>query len=143
MLKVKLIKFLFITILVLGILGYGVYYFGTNIASEKLMEVLSAELENSGEMENIKKAIESDPELQAFLEDVKSVDESTLPVQTKEEATRMLVKKVGISGLQEIQSKVQQGQMSKEELMQEIEERLSPEEITALKVIAYKELYSK
>ncbi|WP_412975927.1 hypothetical protein [Ornithinibacillus sp. 179-J 7C1 HS] len=139
----KLIKFLFITILVLGILGYGVYYFGTNIASEKLMEVLSAELENSGEMENIKKAIESDPELQAFLEDVKSVDESTLPVQTKEEATRMLVKKVGISGLQEIQSKVQQGQMSKEELMQEIEERLSPEEITALKVIAYKELYSK
>lgn len=139
----KLIKFLFITILVLGILGYGVYYFGTNIASEKLMEVLSAELENSGEMENIKKAIESDPELQAFLEDVKSVDESTLPVQTKEEATRMLVKKVGISGLQEIQSKVQQGQMSKEELMQEIEERLSPEEITALKVIAYKELYNK
>lgn len=143
MLKVKLIKFLFITILVLGILGYGVYYFGTNIASEKLIEVLSTELENSGEMEKIKKAIESDPELQAFLEDVKTVDESTLPVQTKEDATRMLVKKVGISGLQEIQSKVQQGQMSKEELMQEIEEKLSPEEITALKVIAYKELYSK
>ncbi|WP_010098446.1 hypothetical protein [Ornithinibacillus scapharcae] len=139
----KFIKFLLITLIILAGLGYGVYYFGTNIASDKLMEVLTTELENSGEMENIKNAIESDPQLKAFLEDAASVDESTLPVKTKEEATRMIVKKVGVSGIKDIQSKVQQGEISKEELIREMEEKLTEEEITALKVIAYKELYNK
>lgn len=139
----KFLKFMLITVIILVGLGYGVYYFGTNIASDKLMEVLTTELENSGEIENIKKTIESDPELKAFLEDAASVDESTLPVTTKEEATRMLVKKVGISGLQDIQSKVEQGEITKEELLNEMEAKLTEEEITALKVIAYKELYNK
>jgi hypothetical protein len=139
----KIIKGLLITVIVLAILGYGVYHFGTKLASDKLMEVLSTELENSGELEKIKQTIESDPELMAFLEDAESVDEQSLPFTTKEEATRMLVKKVGITGLQNIQSKVQEGQISKEELLQEIEGKLSKEEITALKVIAYKELYHK
>lgn len=139
----KFIKFLLITLILLAGLGYGVYYVGTNIASDKLMEVLTTELENSGEMEHIKNLIESDPELKAFIEDAASVDESTLPVKTKEEATRMLVKKVGISGLQDIQDKVQQGEISKEELITEMEEKLTEDEITALKVIAYKELYNK
>lgn len=139
----KFLKFMLITVIILVGLGYGVYYFGTNIASDKLMEVLTTELENSGEIENIKKTIESDPELKAFLEDAASVDESTLPVTTKEEATRMLVKKVGISGLKDIQSKVEQGEITKEELLNEMEAKLTEEEITALKVIAYKELYNK
>ncbi|MUK89178.1 hypothetical protein GMD78_12420 [Ornithinibacillus sp. L9] len=138
----RFLKFVFITIIVLAILGYGVYYFGTNIASEKLMDALSAELENSGELENIKQIIENDPELTAFLKDAESVDESTLPFTSKEQATRVLVKKIGISGLQDIQSKVQQGQITKEELLQEVEEKLTAEEITALKVIAYKEIYN-
>lgn len=139
----KFLKFMLITVIILVGLGYGAYYFGTNIASDKLMEVLTTELENSGEIENIKKTIESDPELKAFLEDAASVDESTLPVTTKEEATRMLVKKVGISGLKDIQSKVEQGEITKEELLNEMEAKLTEEEITALKVIAYKELYNK
>jgi hypothetical protein len=139
----KVIKYLILVIFVLVLLGYGVYYFGTNIASDKLMEALTTELENSGEIENIKQAIESDPELQAFIEDAKSIDSSTLPFTTKEEATRMLVKRVGVTGLQDIQTKAQQGQLTKEELMQEMESNLSEEEIMALKVIAYKELYNK
>jgi hypothetical protein len=139
----KVFKYLILVILMLVVLGYGVYYFGTNIASDKLMEALTTELENSGEIENIKQAIESDPELQAFIEDAKSIDSSTLPFTTKEEATRMLVKRVGVTGLQDIQSKAQQGQLTKEELMQEMESNLSEEEIMALKVIAYKEIYNK
>ncbi len=139
----RFIKFVLITIIVLGILGYGVYYFGTNMASEKLMDVVSSELENSSEIENFKQTIENDPAVQSYLEEAESVDESTLPFSTKEEATRVLVKKVGLSEIQDIQSKVQKGQITMEELIQEIEGKLTEEELTALKVIVYKELYNK
>ena len=139
----KLIKWLLIIIILLGGLGYGVYHFGTKIASDKVMEALATELENSGEMENIKRAIESDPELQAFINNAESVDESTLPFTTKEEATKVIVKKFGISEIKDLQSRVQEGQVSKEEILQEVEGKLTEEEITALKVIAYKELYNK
>ncbi|WP_042143781.1 hypothetical protein [Paucisalibacillus sp. EB02] len=139
----KIIKYFLIIIIILGGLGYGLYHFGTKIASEKLMEALMAELENSGEMENIKRAIESDPELRAFINDAQSADASTLPFTTKEEATRVIVKKFGISGIKDIQTKVQEGRVSKEEILQNIEEKLTEEEITALKVIAYKEIYNK
>ncbi|GGA79395.1 hypothetical protein [Ornithinibacillus halotolerans] len=139
----KFIKVLFFIILLFIGLGFGIYYVGTNIASDKLMDVISAELEKSGELENIKQTIENDPELKAFIEDAKAVDEDSLPFTTKEEATRVVVKKLGISGLREIQSEVENGQMTKEELLNEIEQNFTEEEITALKVIAYKELYNK
>ncbi|WP_339214455.1 hypothetical protein [Ornithinibacillus sp. FSL M8-0202] len=137
----KFLKYLFITVLVLIGLGYGVYYVGINLASDKLMEALTSQLENSGEMDKIKRAIESDPELRAFLQDAQSVDESTLPFTTKEEAVRLLVQRVGISGLQDIQTKAEQGLITKDELIQEMEQKLTDKEIMALKVIAYKELY--
>ncbi|WP_246521323.1 hypothetical protein [Ornithinibacillus massiliensis] len=92
-------------------------------------------------MEKIKRAIEGDPELRAFLQDAQSVDESTLPFTTKEEAARLLVQKVGISGLQDIQTKAEQGRITKDELIHEMEQKLTDKEIKALKVIAYKELY--
>jgi hypothetical protein len=139
----KFIKLLLLAIIFLVAVGYGIYYFGTNIASEKIVETVSSELENSGEMENIKQTVESDPEIKAFLEDAKSVEESTLPFTTKEEATRVIVKKVGITELQDIQSRVKQGTISKEEIIQEIQGKLTEEEIMALKVIAYKELNKK
>ncbi|MHA6251724.1 hypothetical protein [Oceanobacillus sp. CAU 1775] len=139
----RFIKYLTIIIIVLICIGYGVYYFGTNIASAKIIEVVSTELEESGEMENIIKVIESDPQLKAFIDDAKTVEEDELPFTTKEEATRVVIKKLGISGIQDIQSKVQQGEMTKEQLMLEVEKNFTEEEIAALKVIAYKEIYNK
>ncbi|WP_306461674.1 hypothetical protein [Robertmurraya kyonggiensis] len=59
----KIFKFLVVPIVILGLIGYGVYYFGTNLASEKLMDEVTSELETSGQMEEIKEVIESDPEL--------------------------------------------------------------------------------
>lgn len=139
----KFIKFLVITIILLGAIGYAVYYFGTNIASEKIMETVTTELENSGEIEEIKKTIENDPELKTYLEEAKTAKPEELPFATKEEATRTLISKVGISELNDIRVKVQEGSMSKEEVLENIEGKLTEEEILALKVIAYKELYGK
>ncbi|QED49084.1 hypothetical protein [Cytobacillus dafuensis] len=136
----KIIKFLIITVVLLGVIGYGVYHYGTKIASDKVVETISAELENSGELEEIKKTIESDPELKSFIEEAETADSSKLPFTTKEEATKVLIQKVGISELNDIRVQVQNGSISKEEVLQEIQGKLTEEEIMALKVIAYKEL---
>lgn len=138
----KIIKVLLIIVVLLGGLGFAAYYFGTNMASDTLIEEVSQELESSGEMEQIKTVIESDPELKQFIEEGETADSNELPFTTKEEATRVLVKKVGIAELNEIREQVQNGTASKEEILNDIQNILTEEEIMALKVIAYKELYN-
>ncbi|WP_042352563.1 hypothetical protein [Bacillus massiliigorillae] len=136
----KFIKVLAVIVIVLAGIGYGVYYFGTNMASEKVMDAVSKELENSGQIEAVKKEIEKDPDLKKMVKEGANVDESKLPFTTKEEATRVLVRKVGISKLNNIKEQVQNGTASKEEIMNQVQDKLTDEEILALKVLAYKEL---
>ena len=124
-----------------GVVGYGVLHFGTKFASEKIVDTLSTELENSGQKEEIKNTIENDPQLKAYMEEAKTVDSSTLPFTTKEEATKVLIQKVGITDLNDMRVKLQDGSMTQEEALQMVEGKLSDEEIAALKVIVYKELY--
>lgn len=107
------------------------------------MDAVTTELENSGQIEEIKQVIETDPELQSFIQEAEAANTSELPFSTKEEATRVLINKVGISELNDIRVKVQEGTVNKEEILQEVQEKLTEEEILALKVIAYKELYGK
>jgi hypothetical protein len=136
-------KKFFITIVILGAIGYGIYYFGTNVASDQLLDSASTELENSGQINDLKAYIETDPELSMMVKEAESADESTLPFTSKGEATRVLIKKVGITKLQEIQSQVQNGTASKGEVLQVLNEKLTDEEMLALQVIAYKEIYKK
>jgi hypothetical protein len=136
-------KKLFAAIVILGAIGYGIYYFGTNVASEELVDSASTELENSGQMNDVKAYIESDPELTALVKEAESADESTLPFTSKGEATRVLIKKVGMTKLRDIQSDVQNGTATKEEVLQVLGEKLTREEMLALQVIAYKEIYNK
>ena len=133
--------FVFVFILLLGGLGYGAYYFGTNLASEKLADTVSSKLEHSGKIEQVKQYVENDPELKHSLEEAATVKQDQLPFTTKEEATRVLIKRVGISELMDIQAQVQEGTITKDELLQKAQEKLTEEEMLALKVIAYKELY--
>ncbi|MGB5944628.1 hypothetical protein [Paenisporosarcina sp.] len=136
-------KKLFIAILIFGAIGYGVYYYGTNVASEELVDSASTELEDSGQINDVKAYIESDPELIKMVKEAESADESTLPFTSKGEATRVLIKKVGMTELRELQSDVQNGTASKEEVLQVLSEKLTKEEMLALQVIAYKEIYNK
>lgn len=139
----KLIKFFILPIVILGIIGYGIYYFGTNIASDKLVDAVTTELENSGQMDEIKQVIENDPALKSFVEEAENADASQLPFSTKEEATRVLINKVGISELNNIRVQIQDGTASKEEILQDMQNKLTEEELLALKVVAYKEIYGK
>lgn len=139
----KFIKRLFTTIIIIGIIGFSIYHFGTKFIADKVMEQVSAELENSGQLENIKSAIENDPELRAFLEEGKNADQSKLPFQTKEQAVKTLVKKFDVSEIQELTSKAQGGLTAAEaqNLFSDIESKLTDDEVLALKMLAYKELY--
>ena len=137
----KFIKFLIVTVVLIVAIGFGAYHYGTKFASDKLVKTISTELEDSGELKEVKKVIESDPELKGFIEDGKTVDSSKLPFTTKEEATKVLIKKIGISELNNIRVQMQEGTASKQEILKEIEGKLTEEEMQALKVIAYKELY--
>ncbi|WP_077213046.1 hypothetical protein [Bacillus dakarensis] len=128
-------------IVILGVIGYGVYYFGTNIASEKLMDAVSTELEESGQIQEVKQYVENDPELKQFIEEAETADQEQLPFSTKEEATRVIIQKVGMSEIKDIATRAQEGTISKEEILQTLQAKLTEEEIMALKVIAYKELY--
>lgn len=138
----KIIKILFTLCILLGGIGVGVYYFGTNIASDKVLTVITEQLESSGQIEELKEQIANDPKLTEFVEDGANVDESQLPFTTKEQATRALVSKFSVSEISEIQEKVTGGLTpeAKQELLQMVESKLTEEEILALKVIAYKEL---
>lgn len=169
---------LLLLIVSLSVIVYGTYYFGTLLASDKLVSTVAKEIEKSGELEELKQALENDPELKKLIGDAETItkagkiasaeeitagaqsesneeqsmdDQGTkqgaaqvadkaLPFTTKEEATKVLIKKVGITKLQEMHTQVQEGTASNEEIITEVKKNLSEEEILALKVIAYKEL---
>jgi hypothetical protein len=163
--KMKIRKIVFWTmILTYCGLIIGTYYLGTNLASDKIIESVSKELEAGGKLEEIKDSITEDPELMEYLglaassaeasDDVHSgsnkpapseadKEKADLPFTTKEEATRVLIKKVGLTRIQDIHTEVVEGTVDREDIIKEIESKLSEDEIKALKVIAIKELAKK
>ena len=75
----KLIKILAVIVVLLVAIGYGVYYFGTDIASDKIVE----ELENSGQLAEAKQYVENNPELKQFLSEAENVDPEAIAFYNK------------------------------------------------------------
>ena len=92
-------------------------------------------------MDKAKQYVENNSELKQFLSEAKNVDPEQLPFSTKEEATRVVIEKVGISELSTIQAKAQEGSLTKEDVLQTLQENFTEEEILALKSVIYNELY--
>ena len=63
-----------------------------------------------------------------------------LAFQTKEEAIKVVIGRVGISNINNMVKGYREGTASKEELIQEASSYFSAEEMKALKIIAYNEL---
>ncbi|MGM8213275.1 hypothetical protein ACLIBH_10910 [Virgibacillus sp. W0430] len=138
----RIIKFGFVFLFVIGLLGFSVYHFGIKIASENISESITNELEKSGELEEVKQFIENDPQLTKLLKEAESVDEDNLPFTTKEQAAKLIIKKVGIKELKQIQTQFDQGLTTNdiEQIVRKMEGTFTEEELIALKVVAYKEL---
>ena len=135
-------KFLTITTIILvllGAAGYAVWHFGTNNEKKKIIAKVESTLDDKN-LEEVKSYIENDSTVQEIVSEAATTNPDTLPFQTKEEATRVLIKKVGVNRLLDIKEQVQNGSMSKDEGLAEIEGTLSEDEISALKYVLYKEL---
>ena len=135
-------KFLTITLIIfvlLGAAGYASWHFGTNIASDKIIENVVSTLDDKN-LEEVNSYIENDSKLQEMVSEAATTNPDTLPFQTKEEATRVLIKKVGVNRLLDIKEEAQNGSISKDEILSEIEGKLSEDEISALKYVLYTEL---
>ena len=138
----KWIKRFAMTLVVFVVLIVAAYYFGTNWLADKAMEKVTTQLESSGQLDSVKAEISTNPEVQAYLQDAKTADRKSLPIQTKEQATRTVLKKFSVSELQDMQKKAQSGMSAQEqqELLQQVESRLTKEELMSLKVLALDEL---
>lgn len=137
----RFLKGLFILMLLIGGIGYGIYYFGTNKISENVADSIYGELENTGQLDEIKQIVNNDPQVQQFIAEG-NIGTSNLPYKTKEQATRAIIQKVGIGELQNMQAKYQNGISANEinEILSSLEGKFTAEEMLALKVIAYEEL---
>ncbi|SET83341.1 hypothetical protein SAMN05421676_10910 [Salinibacillus kushneri] len=138
----KILRRLFIFLILIGVLAYGIYHFGTKIAAEKMMESYMDDLSASPVLNQFEQQISEHPQLEQAIQDGANVDESVLPFSTKEEATKNLVSKFSVGELIEMGNMAKDGlnEDEKLEMVQEFESRLSEDELLALKYIAYKEL---
>ncbi|WP_404324084.1 hypothetical protein LG298_10770 [Cytobacillus firmus] len=124
------------------LLGFLIYFASMNSISNKVMtEVAGSITEDDLEM------LASDPNVEALLgsseDDLIAVDlqKTSLPIKTKEEAVKKISESFSIDEIQKSASKVKGGLTAaeKNELYSLLTERLSEEELTALKIIAVQE----
>lgn len=134
---------MFITAVIIIILGVGLYFVGTHFLSEKVADVITEELESNGQLDEARQYIDNTPALKEMLESSANVDASTLPFTTKEKAVQTVIKKVGVTELYSLQDRYQKGMTQEEQIqvIQDLEDKLSKEEAEALKYIIYQELY--
>lgn len=123
-------------------MGFLIYFASMNFISNKVMTAVAGSItEDDLEM------LASDPNVEALLGsskvDLKAVDlqKTTLPIKTKEEAVQKISESFSIDEIQQSVSKVKGGLTAEEqnELYSLLTERLSEEEINALKIIAVQE----
>jgi uncharacterized protein YxeA len=139
----KLMKGLFITIIILGGLGYGGYYLVSNFIEDRAVEYVEQDLDNSRNIVQAREYIDNSPTLKAYISEGAEANLEELPFQTREEATRAVMQKLSLQELQSIQSKAANG-MTEEEamvLIETFEHKLTDDELLSLKAIIYKELY--
>lgn len=139
----RFIKGLLITALILGILGYAGYYFVNKFVEDKAVEYVEKDLVENNDVAMAREYVDRSPALKSYIAEGAEANLEELPVQTREEATRMVMQKLSFQEMQQIQSKAANGMTEEEvlELMETFEEKLTAEELLALKAIVYKELY--
>ncbi|MBT2570145.1 hypothetical protein [Planococcus sp. ISL-110] len=134
-----------IFLILFSFVGIGVYVVGPDFSADRLVAGATEELRNNGKMEKIVEYVENDPQMLEYIEQAQVAEQESeaLPFQTTADAAGTVIKKVGITDLAKMKSGVEDGTMSPEEVIQKLEEDLTEEELLALKVIAYKELYKQ
>lgn len=137
-----MIKGFIIFVVLIGAIGAGVYYFGMNYISGKVADTVTTELDDEQNITEIKALVNENPEIKAFIEEGADADEKDLPFHTADEAAKVIIKKVGVSELQNIYAAYQNGMTEQEAagLLNDVSGKLTDEEVLALKAVIYNEL---
>ncbi len=123
-------------------MGFLTYFASMDLISNKVMTEVASSITNDDlEM------LAADPNVEALLgsspEDLTAVnlEKTSLPIKTKEEAVKKISESFSLKEIQQSVSKVKGGLTAEEqnELYSLLTERLSEEELTALKIIAVQE----
>ncbi|WP_404347941.1 hypothetical protein LG311_19185 [Sutcliffiella horikoshii] len=139
----KFFKGLFVTAIILGVLGYAGYYFVNKFIEDQAVEYVEKDLVENNDVAMAREYVDRSPALKNYIAEGAEANLDELPVQTREEATRMVMQKLSFQEMQQIQSQAANGMTEQEvlELMETFEEKLTDEELLALKAIVYRELY--
>lgn len=127
----------------IALLGFLTYLASMDMISEKVMSEV-AESFDEGDIE----ALANDPAVKDLIEshsgDLTAVNlkESSLPIRTKEEAVKKISKDFTVKEIREVALKAKGGLTSEEqgEIYSLLTDRLTEEELTALKMIAIQEM---
>ncbi|WP_417898841.1 hypothetical protein ABN702_22690 [Bacillus haimaensis] len=138
----KLMKGLLITVIILGAIGAACYYFINKYIEDRAVEYVEQDLDDNN-IAMAREYVDNAPSLKAYISEGADANLEELPFQTREEATRVVMKKLSLQEIQAIQAKAADGMTDAEamELADTFEEKLTDEELLALKAIIYKELY--
>ncbi|KAA0549414.1 hypothetical protein FZW96_05760 [Bacillus sp. BGMRC 2118] len=141
----KFVKWIGIPLVVVILIAAIAYRVGTNYISNQVAKQVYNSLEENGEINSIMEEVTRNPKLEQLLSEVETVDDSALPFSTKEEATTVLMKRFTMNEILTIQSKITDGIsiQDEEELLKTFQEKLTEEELVALKVIALKEYQNR
>ncbi|GAE27215.1 hypothetical protein JCM9140_3343 [Halalkalibacter wakoensis JCM 9140] len=131
-------KWLIVILLAVGFSGYWGYNFVISQASDLMVNQIVSHIDDE-ELNQIM----DDPTIQHFITTVDVDHQSDLPFQNKEDALKTIMKEFSISEINDVTGKAQRGELHPSEIEKLLEERLSNEEIEALKIIAIKELQNR
>ncbi|WP_339147919.1 MULTISPECIES: hypothetical protein [unclassified Sutcliffiella] len=139
----KVIKGIFITAIVVGGLGFAGYYFINKYMEDQAVEYVENDMVNNNDLAVAREYVDNSPALKNYIAEGAQANLEELPIQTREEATRMVMNKLSFQEMQQIQSKVSNGMTEQEamEMIQTFEDKMTDEELLALKAIVYRELY--
>ncbi|MBE4906991.1 hypothetical protein IMZ08_02840 [Bacillus luteolus] len=123
-------------LILLGLGFFAVQYVWKE-TSVKIMDTALAQTKTLPEM----KELLNDPSIQALLKDEKLLEESNLPFTTKEEAIKVVTGAFSAREIASITTIVANGVTEEEkvELKEMVLNRLTPEELNALMILALKE----
>ena len=129
-------KKLSIFILISGAIIFSIVHFGMPLMAEKVMDEMFSEYITEDLVEEVLKFAEvNDVDL--------NIDKNSLPFQTKDQATKVVLDELSVREITEIGNKLVNSNISEDtlnELIQSFSHRFSDEEIQAFKVIGISKL---
>lgn len=139
----KIITYILLVIVTVGLLGYGAYHWLSGLVTERASEEVSEQLKTSEVNDTARQMVEETPVLRDFVEEGESIDRSEAAFQTQEEAVQVIMRQFSPMELLELRNKAEDGLSAEEqeEIIAKLEENLTEEELRAIKAIAYEELY--